>query len=46
MAINGGPQCTFNEAISFPIECDTQEEVDYYSWDKLTEDGEEGRAAG
>src|SRR5215207_1071150 len=37
-AINGGPDFTFNEAISLLINCDGQEEVDYY-WDKLTADG-------
>jgi predicted 3-demethylubiquinone-9 3-methyltransferase (glyoxalase superfamily) len=38
-AINGGPIFTPSEAISFAIQCDTQEEVDHY-WDKLTEGGE------
>ena len=37
-ALNGGPQHTFNEAISFVVHCDNQEEIDYY-WDKLTADG-------
>jgi predicted 3-demethylubiquinone-9 3-methyltransferase (glyoxalase superfamily) len=41
VAINGGPQFTFDEAISFQINCDTQEEIDYF-WEKLTEGGEEG----
>jgi predicted 3-demethylubiquinone-9 3-methyltransferase (glyoxalase superfamily) len=40
--INGGPQFTFDEAISFLITCADQEEVDYY-WDKLGEGGEEGQ---
>lgn len=40
-ALNGGPQFTFNEAISLQVSCDTQEEIDYY-WSKLTEGGEEG----
>ena len=40
-AINGGPQFTFNEAISFAIDCATQEEVDYY-WDTLAQGGEPG----
>lgn len=40
MALNGGPQFKFNEAISFVVECDTQEEIDYY-WEKLTAEGEE-----
>ena len=37
-ALNGGPQFTFDEAVSFQIMCETQEEVDYY-WDALTKDG-------
>lgn len=40
MALNGGPQFTFNEAISMVVECDSQEEIDYY-WDKLTRGGQE-----
>ena len=40
VAINGGPQFTFNEAISFQIHCNDQDEVDYY-WSKLSEGGEE-----
>ncbi|MFE7133124.1 VOC family protein [Streptomyces sp. NPDC057638] len=41
-AINGGPEFTFDEAISFLIECADQEEADRY-WDRLTADGgEEG----
>jgi predicted 3-demethylubiquinone-9 3-methyltransferase (glyoxalase superfamily) len=39
MALNGGPIFRFNEAISFQIYCETQDEVDYY-WDKLTEGGD------
>lgn len=39
LALNGGPIFKFNEAISFQIYCDTQEEIDYY-WEKLTEDGD------
>ena len=38
VAINGGPDFTFDEAVSFEIDCDTQEEVDYY-WDRLLADG-------
>ena len=38
VALNGGPQFKFTEAVSFVINCDTQEEMDYY-WDKLTADG-------
>jgi predicted 3-demethylubiquinone-9 3-methyltransferase (glyoxalase superfamily) len=41
IAINGGPEFTFSEAISLMITCEDQEEIDYY-WDKLTEGGEEG----
>jgi predicted 3-demethylubiquinone-9 3-methyltransferase (glyoxalase superfamily) len=41
-AINGGPEFTFDEAISMLINCADQEEVDYY-WDKLTEGGEESQ---
>ena len=40
-AINGGPEFTFDEAVSFAIECADQDEVDYY-WTKLSEGGEEG----
>ena len=40
-ALNGGPEFTFNEAISFVIDCQSQEEVDYY-WDKLTDGGQPG----
>jgi predicted 3-demethylubiquinone-9 3-methyltransferase (glyoxalase superfamily) len=39
-ALNGGPAFKFNEAISFQINCETQEEVDYY-WKKLSEGGDE-----
>ena len=41
VGINGGPEFTFDEAVSFQINCESQEEVDYY-WDRLTEGGEEG----
>jgi predicted 3-demethylubiquinone-9 3-methyltransferase (glyoxalase superfamily) len=41
VGINGGPQFTFDEAVSFQINCDTQEDVDYY-WERLTDGGEEG----
>ncbi|MGH9214219.1 MAG: VOC family protein [Acidimicrobiales bacterium] len=40
-ALNGGPEFTFDEAISFEIGCADQDEVDYY-WDKLGEGGEHG----
>ncbi|PZV15083.1 MAG: hypothetical protein DCF20_11735 [Pseudanabaena sp.] len=39
-ALNGGPMYKFNEAISFQVKCETQEEVDHY-WEKLSEDGDE-----
>jgi predicted 3-demethylubiquinone-9 3-methyltransferase (glyoxalase superfamily) len=38
MAMNGGPHFKFNEAISFVVNCEDQQEVDYY-WQKLTADG-------
>jgi len=41
-ALNGGPQFTFDEAVSFQVDCAGQDDVDYY-WEKLTEGGEEGR---
>ena len=40
-ALNGGPEFTFSEAISFQVSCTTQDEVDAY-WSKLSEGGEEG----
>ena len=40
-ALNGGPQYTFTEAVSFSIACETQEEVDEY-WERLSEGGEKG----
>src|SRR5262245_11425826 len=40
VAINGGPEFTFTEAVSFSIACADQAEVDYY-WDALTDGGEE-----
>lgn len=38
-ALNGGPLFKFNEAISFVVDCGTQEEVDHY-WDKLLAGGQ------
>jgi predicted 3-demethylubiquinone-9 3-methyltransferase (glyoxalase superfamily) len=38
LILNGGPYVKFNDAVSFTVYCETQEEVDYY-WDKLTADG-------
>lgn len=40
-ALNGGPNFTFDEAVSFQVMCDTQDEIDHY-WGKLTAGGEEG----
>ena len=45
MALNGGPHFKFNEAVSFVVECDSQDEIDYY-WDKLTADGGEKSRCG
>jgi predicted 3-demethylubiquinone-9 3-methyltransferase (glyoxalase superfamily) len=41
VGINGGPEFKFSEAVSFQINCDDQEAIDYY-WDRLTDGGEEG----
>ena len=41
LALNGGPQFKFNEAVSFQVHCETQEEIDYF-WSKLADGGEEG----
>ena len=40
-ALNGGPEFSFTEAISFQVSCTSQDEVDAY-WSKLAEGGEEG----
>ncbi len=45
VALNGGPQFRFNEAVSFQILCADQDEIDYY-WTKLTEDGGEAGPCG
>jgi predicted 3-demethylubiquinone-9 3-methyltransferase (glyoxalase superfamily) len=42
LALNGGPQFKFTEAISFSVDCKTQEEVDEL-WEKLSEGGEKSR---
>jgi predicted 3-demethylubiquinone-9 3-methyltransferase (glyoxalase superfamily) len=42
IALNGGPQFKFTEAISFVVNCETQEEIDEM-WEKLSEGGEKGR---
>ena len=41
VALNGGPNFKFNEAVSFQIYCETQDEIDYY-WKALTKGGQEG----
>ncbi|HLZ36786.1 MAG TPA: VOC family protein [Mycobacteriales bacterium] len=41
VGINGGPEFTFDEAVSFQITCETQDEVDYY-WARLSEGRQEG----
>lgn len=40
LGLNGGPHFKFNEAVSFIVNCETQDEIDYY-WNKLTEGGDE-----
>ncbi len=39
--LNGGPHFKFNEAVSFQVLCETQDEIDYF-WSKLSEGGREG----
>jgi predicted 3-demethylubiquinone-9 3-methyltransferase (glyoxalase superfamily) len=41
IGINGGPEFKFSEAVSFLINCEDQQAIDYY-WEKLTDGGEEG----
>ena len=41
-AMNGGPNFKFTEAVSFVVNCESQEEVDYF-WDKLVEGGQESQ---
>ena len=41
IALNGGPEYTFNESVSFMVHCDNQDEVDRY-WSQLSDGGEEG----
>jgi predicted 3-demethylubiquinone-9 3-methyltransferase (glyoxalase superfamily) len=41
IALNGGPEFTFDEAISFQVNCEDQAEIDYF-WERLSEGGEEG----
>ena len=40
VALNGGPRFKFTEAVSFVVNCETQDEIDYY-WERLTSDGGE-----
>jgi predicted 3-demethylubiquinone-9 3-methyltransferase (glyoxalase superfamily) len=42
VALNGGPNFKFTEAVSFVVNCETQEEVDYF-WEKLLEGGKESQ---
>ena len=42
LALNGGPHFKFNEAVSFQVHCETQQEIDHF-WSELAKDGEEGR---
>ena len=42
VALNGGPQFTFDEAVSFQVYCEDQEEVDYF-WQKLSDGGQESQ---
>ena len=42
VGINGGPHFKFDEAVSFEIGCETQDEIDFY-WKRLSEDGREGQ---
>jgi predicted 3-demethylubiquinone-9 3-methyltransferase (glyoxalase superfamily) len=45
LALNGGPQFNFTEAVSFMVNCDSQEEIDFF-WDKLIADGGEPSRCG
>src|ERR1700712_1252919 len=42
VGINGGPEFTFDEAVSFEIECETQDDIDFY-WERLSEGGRESQ---
>lgn len=45
IAFNGGPMFKFNEAVSFVVTCDTQDEIDHY-WNALTANGGEASQCG
>ncbi len=45
VALNGGPEFKFNESVSFVVNCETQDEVDYF-WEKLSADGGETSRCG
>jgi predicted 3-demethylubiquinone-9 3-methyltransferase (glyoxalase superfamily) len=45
IALNGGPMFKFNESVSFVVNCETQEEIDYF-WEKLTAGGGEESRCG
>ena len=45
VALNGGPQFKLNESVSFVVNCETQDEVDYF-WEKFTADGGQESACG
>jgi predicted 3-demethylubiquinone-9 3-methyltransferase (glyoxalase superfamily) len=45
VALNGGPRFKFTESVSFVVNCESQDEVDYF-WDELTADGGEESACG
>lgn len=42
MGLNGGPNFKFNEAVSFVVNCDTQEEIDHYWYHLIADGGKEG----
>lgn len=42
VALNGGPRFKFNEAVSFQVTCETQQEIDQF-WSKLSQGGQEGQ---
>ncbi|HEY7667755.1 MAG TPA: VOC family protein [Actinomycetota bacterium] len=44
-ALNGGPEFSFNESVSFVVRCETQDEVDHF-WNALTADGGEESMCG